>query len=764
MHKQPRASIKSRLILFSTLFFLSGAAGLIYEIVWERLLEVYFGVTLSAITLIVAAYMGGLGLGSLLGGRIAGRARRPVLLYGLAEVAVGLFGLASPALIHWIGRGTAGSSYTVVFVLSFALLLLPTVLMGTTLPLLTQSLVRRLETTGYTIGLLYGINTLGAAFGALLAAYVLIGLFGFYGTILCAVGLNLVAGGGALLATWRLRAGAEGTQPESQPGTPASDPIGMTYPAILLAAFLVGFIDMGIEMVWFRVLGILNKHTAYGFPSVLAVFLAGLAVGGFLWGRRADCSKDPVVLFWKLQVGMGITLAFSFLLFWIVIQLPEAKDWVQNNLASPQLPPPPYIKVGSEFLFSKRVMALGLLEYFLPILLLVLPASLLMGGGLPVLDRIAIRSAEQSGRRVGDIHLLNILGSVLGTLAPNYLLLPLIGSEMTLKLLAVLTLVFTLLVWERISGSLRRLTLAGLPALLLTLGLLLPWQGQLFTRWFEIGTEHRSLIDESGDSLVALSFHDNSQLPSQLWIGGIQNSYFPSNGDYERAALLCASANHPKRILLIGLGGGNTAYFLTQLPGVEEVVIVELIEHLGTVLDEHAPVAQRLFDDPRVRYIIDDGRRYMYAHPEARYDMIFIDPLYSFTAGHNNLYSQEAMQLYDSQLTDTGIFCGWINEPVVIASTTATVFPNLIKYPGVVVAGKSDFEFDFHYMENAIETYMTADSSIVWPGAREALDPVMLLERVATTREDLIARDLQAPILRDMDPWLEYYYFHQPVR
>ena len=145
----------SRLIIVAVLFLVSGVAGLIYQIVWQRLLEVYFGVTMTAIALIVAAYMAGLGIGSLLGGRIAGRIKRVVLTYGLVEVAIAIFGFFSPSLINAIGQRTAGSPYPVVFFLSFALLIIPTLLMGMTLPLLTQSLVQRVETSGQVIGLLY---------------------------------------------------------------------------------------------------------------------------------------------------------------------------------------------------------------------------------------------------------------------------------------------------------------------------------------------------------------------------------------------------------------------------------------------------------------------------------------------------------------------------------------------------------------------------------------------------------------------------------
>ena len=188
----------SRLFIIAALFLLSGAAGLIYQIVWHRLLEIYFGVTMTAITLIVAAYMAGLGLGSLLGGRIAHRLQRVVLIYGIVEIGIAVFGYFSPELIHWIGQRTAGSPYPLVFLLSFALLLIPTALMGMTLPLLTQSFVNRVEISGQVIGLLYGINTLGAGLGALAAGYFLVGWLGFDGTTQVAVALNILVGIGAV--------------------------------------------------------------------------------------------------------------------------------------------------------------------------------------------------------------------------------------------------------------------------------------------------------------------------------------------------------------------------------------------------------------------------------------------------------------------------------------------------------------------------------------------------------------------------------------
>lgn len=753
---QKPAGTGTPIILVSILFFLSGAAGLIYQTVWVRLLELYFGVTLTATTLIVSAYMAGLGLGSLLGGRIASKSRNTILLYGLIEASIGVFGIFSPALINWIGRNTAGSSYVLVFFLSFILLLLPTLLMGMTLPLLTQAFVTRVETSGQVIGLLYGINTLGAAVGALVSGYVLMGWLGFGGALLVAAALNFLVGIGAVLLKSRFE-----IRSEAQPAQSVAPPRGLwSYEAILLSAFLVGFIGMGFEMLWFRLLGVFNKHTAYGFPSILFVFLIALALGGWFWGGRMDKAGDPVRLFWKLQISVGIVTAASFLLMWALINLPQLQPWLQENFNRFQQPPPPFVRVGAELVFSRRTFLLGLLGYFLPIFLMVLPAGLLMGGGLPSLDRIAIDQVSLSGRRVGDIHLANILGSVLGTLATSFILLPLLGTELTLKVLSALTLSFLAIYLLTQRKPLRaNASMLGMPLVLILLVVLLPGRGGFYTRLYQIAGGLESVaLRESGDGILAITFRGDKTDPSDLWIAGVKNSFFPSDGEYERSALTCASASHPKRILVIGLGGGNTANFITSLPDVEEVVIVELMQELGTFLDEYVPVAQSALHHPSVRYIVDDGRRYLYANPNEKFDMIFIDPLFSFTAGHNNLYSQEAVRLYQGHLSANGVFCAWVNEAHFIPRTVASVFPYSDMFDTYLVNGGQPLEYDADYMTRAYTHYLESQSAFLDPVAVTTMDPQAILGHPKKHHSKIIQEEEALPVLTDLTPWLEYYY------
>lgn len=752
---------RAPILLVSVLFFLSGAAGLMYQTVWVRLLELYFGVTLTAITLIVSAYMAGLGLGSMLGGRIAGKSRNPVLLYGVIEAAIGVFGILSPTLINWIGQNTAGSPYALVFLFSFTLLLIPTLLMGMTLPLLTQAFVKRVESSGQVIGLLYGINTLGAAIGALVSGYILIGWFGFGGTLLTAAIINFLVGAGAIPLKTSVDIETEQSSVQPVEAITASS-TRLNFQVVLGSAFLVGFIGMSFEMVWFRMLGIFTKNTAYSFPSILFIFLTALALGGWFWGRKADQSRDASQLFWRLQVSLGIVTAATFFVFWLLINSPQLQPWLRDMFYEVRQPTPPTLRIGDDLVFSRRALLESMLTYFLPIAAMVLPAGLLMGGGLPILDKLAIDQASRSGRRVGDIHLANIIGSVLGTLVTSFILLPLLGSELTYKTLSALTLIFPAI--AILSGRARLDNSIRLPAIaLIVLLVLLPGRGQFYTRLYQNLTQHESVvIHEAGDSVLSITFRGDKSDPAELWIGGIKNSFFPSTGGYERSALTCASAVKPKRILIIGIGGANTANFMASLPGVQEVIIVELIENLGSFLNDHVPVAQSVFSRPNVRYVIDDGRRYLYANPQETFDLIFIDPLWSFTAGHNNLYSQEAMELYKQHLSDNGIFCAWINEGHLIPKTAAAVFPFSDNFIDYLVNGSQPLQYDTTYMRDAYQNYMETGSSYIVETASESMDPEAVLERLRSDRNKTILQEAETPVLKDLTPWLEYYFFCNP--
>lgn len=752
------------LFLFASLFLVSGAAGLVYQIVWERLLELFFGVTMVSVTLIVGAFMAGLGLGSLLGGRLALQVKNTLLVYGLLELGVAAFGLVSQPLIFWVGQKTAGSPYALVFLLSFLILLIPTTLMGMTLPFLTQSFVHRVETSGSVIGVLYGINTLGAAFGTVLAGFVLIGAYGFDGTTYIAVAMNAIVGTLAVALARRQAHNVQVSEPEPQIIASVTQ---WDYGTILISSFLVGFIGLGFEMLWIRILHIVNKNTAYSFPSILFIFLLGLALGGYIFGRAADKSKNPVLLFCKIEMTGAILAAFTLLVFWWSLQYNP--PWIQNFFET-QKPVLPFLKVQHEWLLSKRVLFTSLLDYFLPILILVLPASILQGGGLPVLDRIAIHNPALAGRRVGDIHLANIIGSVTGTLVISFILLPRIGSEWTLKLLALLTVSFATFYVFRFTNrddSKRDLPrLAGF-GLVLLLGLLLtPGKGQFYTRLYETGMHQDAIISESGDSVLALTYVPGTDKQEGLfWIGGEVNSFFPPDSVYENRALACAGASEPKRVLVIGFGGGYTTLFFKAIPSVDQIVVVELLGDIAPFLTANQESARVTLADSRVTYIVDDGRRYLNAFPDEKFDLITIDPLREHTAGHNNLYSEEAMQLYLEHLSPGGVLCAWMKEDRIIPHTVARVFPYADQYTNeLVIASNAPIAYNRDYMDLITNDYKTFVDRLYPNGLPAYPSTETALVGLIANQDDILKAEKNTPYLTDLKPWLEYYLLRKPIK
>jgi predicted membrane-bound spermidine synthase len=746
------------LFLFAGLFLVSGAAGLVYQIVWERLLELFFGVTMVSVTLIVGAFMAGLGLGSLLGGRLARQVKNTLLVYGLLELGVAAFGLISQPLIFWVGENTAGTPYVFVFLLSFAILLVPTTLMGMTLPLLTQSFVHRVDTSGSVIGVLYGINTLGAAFGTAVAGYVLIGAYGFDGTTYIAVVLNAIVGALAvILARWRV----SGVQPSEAPPPTTKPAVEWGYATILVSSFLVGFIGLGFEMLWIRILHIVNKNTAYSFPSILFVFLLGLALGGYIFGRAADRSKNPVLLFCKIEMAGAILATLTLLAFWWTLDFNP--PWIRDFFET-QKPALPLVKVQGEFLLSKRLLLANLWDYFLPILILVLPASLVQGGGLPVLDRIAIHNPSLAGRRVGDIHLANIIGSVAGTLAISFVLLSGVGSEWTLKLLSLLTISFSVFYLSRQRRDLSQLVTFGV---VLLIGIFLtPGKGDFYTRLYETGMNQEAVISESGDSVLALTYVPGSEQQEGLfWIGGEVNSFFPPESIYENRALACAGASEPERVLVIGFGGGYTTLFFKALPSVDEIVVVELLGDIKPFLTENLESARVTLADPRVTYIVDDGRRYMNANPDEKFDLIAIDPLREHFAGHNNLYSTEAMQLYLNHLSPGGVLCAWMMEDHIVPHTIARVFPYADLYLNELTIGSNaPITYNRDYMDAIAEEYRTFVNQLYVDGLPAYPNTDLALSGLVANRNDILEAEKNTLYLTDLKPWLEYYLLRKPIK
>ncbi|MDQ2693321.1 MAG: hypothetical protein M3Y68_14890, partial [Chloroflexota bacterium] len=296
--------------------------------------------------------------------------------------------------------------------------------------------------------------------------------------------------------------------------------------------------------------------------------------------------------------------------------------------------------------------------------------------------------------------------------------------------------------------------------------LLLPGRGEFYQKLYVSGTEQEAVVSESGDSVLALTYEpDTARQAGLFWIGGEINSFFPAKGLYEGRALACAGAVQPKRILIIGFGGGFSALFYKSIPDVEEIVIVELLGEIGPFLQDNLESAHVTLRDPRLTYVVDDGRRYLNAFPDEKFDLISIDPLRDHTAGHNNLYSIEAMEIYRSHLTSGGVLCVWMDEHHIIPNTVAQAFPYVDQYvEEFMVASNDSIVYNTAYMDRAVHNYASLTEELYGPQGRVVLGTQFSLSRFVRDQSQIRREEGHKQTLRDMQPLLEYYLFQRPVK
>src|SRR5580704_9274188 len=372
--------------LITILFFFSGFPALIYQIVWQRALFVIYGVNVQSVAVVVSAFMLGLGLGSLAGGRLsAAFPRHGIVIFGVCELGVAIFGLSSLRIFHWAAEYTAGVGLGLTILFSFLLLIVPTMLMGATLPLLVEQLVRSSRSVGHSVALLYFANTLGSAFACYLCAeYVLLN-FGQSGSVTVAACLKVVVGTVAYLyGRGRQSASAE-TAPASEPMTGAAKP-GLPLGVAMLIAGLAGFIALGFEIEWFRVLALGSADRAPAFALLLSTYLCGIAAGSYSTEKLTEKKRPASVInaIGMLLLGAG---ALSIYLPPLVAQL----SWKNYAL---MLSAPAFFLVAG-----------------------------LLGSVLPLLCRLAVSADAESGRHVSLIYVANIAGSTLGSLVIGFILM-----------------------------------------------------------------------------------------------------------------------------------------------------------------------------------------------------------------------------------------------------------------------------------------------------------------------------------------------------
>jgi predicted membrane-bound spermidine synthase len=678
-------SEEPRVYLAGVLFFLSGAAALVYQVCWQRILALHSGVGLYSVAMIVGAFMAGLGLGSHLGGVLSGRvgAEGALRAFALLELAIGLFGAASPLVYYdWLYPRASGlpSPSWQGGLLHFAALLPPTALMGMSLPFLVRAMVHEVAAAGRTIGYLYGINVLGAAAGAFLAPWVAIPRWGIRGAVTAAAVANLVAGIGALLLGRRATA-APAAEERREAAASAEAPGGRPFPLWVALYALSGFTALSLEIVWFRIVDVAVKSTAFTFGTVLAIYLLGSAVGCLAGAPLVARLRRPLWTFLAVQCAL---LACSAVAVVLLARLPAQAPfygWFVEYWSGYH-----FFRLGHEW----DAGAVARLYVLVPSLLFGLP-TLLMGFAFPVLQRAVHDDPRASGRRVGVLQAANIAGCVAGSLLVGLLSLATLGTTGTLRALMLCGVAFAVvgLFYYGRGFAVAAVALAALAAAL-------PGQEDLWRRLHGVPPGPVVLIEEDATSIVALTPETPGH--GQRWrlsINGKGNSWLPYGGVHTVLGALPALIHPaPVDVAIIGLGSGDTVWAASCRPETRAVRVFEISAPQPRLLWrlvglDNLPELRLLLEDRRVRVSLADGRHALEAE-DARYDMIEADAIWPEASYSGNLYSVEFFRRCARRLKPGGIMCTWAPTARVYASFRR-VFPHVVETAnGEILVGGAD--------------------------------------------------------------------------
>lgn len=693
-------------------FFLSGAAGLVYEVVWTRMLTQIFGNTTYAIATVLAAFMAGLALGSYLFGRIADRGKNDFLLYGILEAGVGVYGIAVPWLFQ-VGRQIYVPLYglneafpfafnLLLFVLSFVLLVLPTMLMGATLPVLSRFFIRSYEQIGKRVGDLYGTNTLGAVLGCAVSGYYLIPNLGMRRTVFVAAGLNLFIAVVIFIVDALRHKGAEAPAAVAVDAAPAEAEIAAAPShlgwVLLLSFGLSGMAALVYENAWTRALTLVIGSSIYSFTTMLVTFLVGLALGGFLYGRLMGERRMTLSTFGLIEILVGLSALATIPLFG---KLPLIFLRLMHGF-------------GDSFnLFLSIQVFTSALVMFLP--------TLLLGMTFPLVARLFTQSLYRVGSSVGTSYAANTVGAIVGAFAGGFIFIPLLGVQNSIILAVILNLVigwFLMVADPRLSTAPRfAMGAVVLAAIVLIYFRTPPWDKHVMTsgvtvysdRYEKLGRDslrveemHRDDILFYKEGLTAtVSVHQSAGSDYRYFRtnGKIDGSYGDSLSQLMTGYIpMLLRPQGGERAAVIGLGTGMTTHAVAAFP-IKEVEVLEIepaMKQATTFFNERSssgPGNGKILENPKVRVIPTDGRNYILATPKM-YDVIAAEPSNPWIAGIANLYTREFYSVVKSKLKPDGIFGQWFHNYSMSPDDFKMVFHTFTDaFPYVTVWGMKESDF-----------------------------------------------------------------------
>jgi predicted membrane-bound spermidine synthase/tetratricopeptide (TPR) repeat protein len=724
--------------------FLSGLAGLMHEVVWAKLLANLTGSTAKAHAVVLGVFMGGLALGAVIFGRRSDKRERPLMVYVVLEVLIGLYCIALP----WLA-GVAGSMYESVaaatfeqsglktvlrLFLSLAVITIPAVMMGGTLPVLARYLVQEVAQTRKAVASLYALNNIGAVIGSGVAGFYLLPEFGIYGSLIAASSLNFIAAGIVWLADARTTIG---DQPAVHEAPPTEHYTRGQFSATLWALALGGFAAMGYEIVYLRIIALGFGSSTFSFTVMLMCFITGIGLGSGVISLVNV--KRPLALLAVTQFGVIVTVllstyAIEHLPYWVSSMRTGLLDWSDDPMEL-------WANGEKAYGFERFLAGQALICFFM----LILP-TMLIGMGFPLVSQIQARSAASIGSTVGSTYAWNTIGNVLGVTVTSLFLMPNLGIDgalhfnIALNLAAAVlllfaatefplvkrfaTLVATLAVIGFYSGNLshwhKTLNYAEghlrlrrpLPSDLADNELIRSrYPATSFEAW---KLKHVRNDDPKGDGWDRLELYEDADA-TVMCAQRDRNVglYINSKGDASTGALdmitFVLSGHIPmlfntdaKDVMVIGHGSGVTTGAMALHPSVERIDVVEISGAVLEADEMFAPYNHQVLSNPKTHVYQDDARTFLRTVPR-KYDLIVSQPSNPWIAGIGSLFTDDFYRDCKARLNPGGVMMVWFHHYEQSNETIELIVRTI----------NSEFPF--------VECFMTHESDVIGLASMEPL-------------------------------------------
>ncbi|VAX25473.1 Spermidine synthase [hydrothermal vent metagenome] len=756
--------------IYTLSFLLSGAAGLVYQIIWVRMLSLVFGNTVYAVSMVISGFMAGLALGAYYWGKKADKVTNPLRTYIFLEIGIAISALGASWLIFalddvivnvmTVDSLTSGHWQLIRFALVFVILVVPTALMGGTLPMMSKFYVKNIEQVGRGIGSLYAANTYGAMAGCFISGYLLISYFGVQGTLITASIINVLVA----LAVWitsifasssssrgvipnvtlskkekreekkRLRKEANKTIEEVTQAI--KTPVGL---ALTLGA-LSGFCALAFEILWIRAFVVSFKSTVYLLSNFLAVYLLGMALGSHFFSKRLDRIKDPMRFFGLAQVAIGVWGMVSILIF-----------FKTHNAAAA------LSSLAGEMTLSKDILILLLL-----MAIVVLLPTFLIGLAYPLICRVITQSMGRLGKSAGEVYAFNTLGAIIGSFSAGFILLPLFGLQNSLFIvstIAILTGYSSLIAADTRKGVSWAFPASAFAALFIFAGVMISGN--------DIGlgarTKGKIVFAKEGVTGSVRVVQSRQKGPLTLMVNNYQ---LATSGDvavrFGHIPLLLKP--DAKDVLLISLGSGITAGSVGAHP-VEHIDCVEIVPSLLDIQNLFKSDNHNIVADKRFNLIFWDGRHYV-RMTKKKYDLVIADLFQPDSAGVGNLYALEHYLNVKRKLKPGGAMAQWLplyqlspDNLKVIMRTFASAFEHVLVWAGdtnsesptLMLFGSPDpIGFDLKKLFNAMDRDGVKKDMI------EHADAFSFLNFFVMDREGVGEFTRGYPINTDSRPVIEY--------